>query len=747
MRKIRKFLSALMAGMTLFAMVPVNAETYNGKAIEDEVAQAESPEASNSTKISGEGLLDNTLSWLRDLFLPRVFAASQITYTGTWWEYIMEQLSTGKMYTLGITYSGMELITVNLSSGQKVTGYCIDPNAYLAMNGYSEVPLSEYNYLDAATLDRLDLVTRFGYGYGEHNDNEWYLATQSLVYDAILGGADVVWTNMRTGEESRFLDKLDEINALIEDCKSPPTIELFREDGSKVEKGDKLSASEVIKVTGKEKSIEKYRISSIEGAMLCDSAGNTITNPSEYIRNDSFYFRVLPSSAVSISLDYGEKPAFSNVKFVMVKPGSQNIITCGVPNISRALNINLEVNKETLKLQKKVNSNIEDFNSFKFSVFFYNLEPETTYAYGEQEFTSDKEGNANVNVHLKNGEEAVFENIPTGTRYRILEEAGDYISSYTITDANNLGMINQTTDANENKNEELATATETIDAGEDVTVTFTNNITKTQNLSISKVVKDAEGQLLEDGTRYEFTAEFSNTEPGTEIKSDLGILRTDDNGQVTATFYLANGETVKVTDIPVGTQYRFTEAENSATASYKITDTLENQSTVTTEAANDKPKLSLSTATETVDNGEDTNITFTNTISNGSLTITKKNTNGEPLMGAEFSLTDSEGTIYTPTQTATDFEGKISWTELPFGTYTLTETKAPAGASLMKESMVIEITSETPDIEISITDNSVVYLDAGGTGLITWMTVSSAVLALTVAYLLTEKRKKKSYGV
>ena len=747
MRKIRKFLSALMAGMTLFAMVPVNAETYNGKAIEDEVAQAESPEATNSTKISGEGLLDNTLSWLRDLFLPRVFA-SQITYTGSGWEYTMKQLSTGTMYYNGITYGGEGVIMVNLSSGQKVPGYCIDPVSYLALNGYEEVPLTEYNYLDSATLERLDLVTRFGYGYGEHNDNEWYLATQSLVYDAILGGADVVWTNIYNGEESRFQDKLDEINALIEECKNPPTIELFREDGSKIGTGDKLSVDEIIKVKGKEKSIEKYRISLLEGATLCDSAGISITESSECIGEYSFIVRILPSNEVCISLDYGEKPAFSNVKLVMVKPGSQNVITCGVPSTYKSLSINLKVDRssnETLKLQKKVNSNIEDFSSFKFNVFFYNLEPETTYTYNEQNFTSDKEGNANVSVSLKNGEDVVFENLPVGTQYRILEEAGIYTSSYEISDKNNMGMINQTTDENETTNEELATAMEMVDVGEDVTVTFTNNILKTQNVSISKVVKDAEGQILSDDSRYEFTVEFSNTEPGTEIQSDLGILRTDDNGQVTASFYLANGETINFFSLPVGTQYRFTEAENSATASYKITDTLENENTVANEAFNDKPKQALSTALEAVDNGEDTQITFTNTISNGSLTITKKDTNGEPLMGAEFSLTDSEGTIYTPTQTATDAEGKISWTELPLGTYTLTETKAPAGVSLMKEPMTIEITSEIPDVEISITDNSAIYLDAGGAGLITWMTAASSILALTMAYLLTERKKRRGY--
>ena len=396
---------------------------------------------------------------------------------------------------------------------------------------------------------------------------------------------------------------------------------------------------------------------------------------------------------------------------------------------------------EDLTLRKTVTGNVETDESFRFVVSFNNLEADTEYTSGQGSFISDSEGNADVDVSLKDGEEITFADLPTGAQYRILEEAGDYVSSYTVKDANNLGMINQSSDTNETENEELSTFTEVVDAGEDVTVEFTNKIVKTQNITISKAVLDAEGTPLSDGTRYEFTVKFSNTEPGTEIMSDLGKLRTDDNGQVSASFYLANGEQVKFEGIPVGAQYRFTEAENNAVASYKITDTLENDKTETVSNANEAPKQELSTSIETVDNAEDTTVAFTNTISNGSLTIHKKNSNGDSLMGAEFKLTNSDGEVFEPTQTATNAEGIIQWEELPLGSYTLTETKAPAGVVLMKEPMTIEITSETPDVEISITDNSAIYLDAGGKGLIAWMTVSSA------AYLLTEKRKKKNYGV
>lgn len=55
MGKIKKFISTLMAGMTLFSMAPVNAETYNAEPAEAETIQAENPETSDSTKIGGGG--------------------------------------------------------------------------------------------------------------------------------------------------------------------------------------------------------------------------------------------------------------------------------------------------------------------------------------------------------------------------------------------------------------------------------------------------------------------------------------------------------------------------------------------------------------------------------------------------------------------------------------------------------------------------------------------------------------------
>ncbi len=64
----------------------------------------------------------------------------------------------------------------------------------------------------------------------------------------------------------------------------------------------------------------------------------------------------------------------------------------------------------------------------------------------------------------------------------------------------------------------------------------------------------------------------------------------------------------------------------------------------------------------------------------GALSVTKTNGVGDPLSGAVFVLTGTDGSRRTGT---TDTDGKILWEELdPDVTYTLTETKAPAGYGL-----------------------------------------------------------------
>ena len=127
-------------------------------------------------------------------------------------------------------------------------------------------------------------------------------------------------------------------------------------------------------------------------------------------------------------------------------------------------------------------------------------------------FTSATDGTAHVIIPLKDGESARFEGLPAteyeydpldptiiigvireGAKYTVSEERSGYIASYTVVDNNNTGIIASGSGGNTGANEELATTNETVDAGEDIVITFTNT---RQQFEIPFAKVDASGTML-----------------------------------------------------------------------------------------------------------------------------------------------------------------------------------------------------------------------------------------------------------
>lgn len=133
-----------------------------------------------------------------------------------------------------------------------------------------------------------------------------------------------------------------------------------------------------------------------------------------------------------------------------------------------------EVKKQTLTI-KKIVKNGDNKDNFTFHVSFSNLEKNAKYKYkkgdAETEFTSDKDGAADVTFTLADNESVVFEDILENTKYQVTEDANKYYASYEITDA--VKTVQQKK-GNEQADQSLSTGTETVDADENAVVTFTN---------------------------------------------------------------------------------------------------------------------------------------------------------------------------------------------------------------------------------------------------------------------------------
>ena len=223
----------------------------------------------------------------------------------------------------------------------------------------------------------------------------------------------------------------------------------------------------------------------------------------------------------------------------------------------------------------------------------------------------------------------------------------------------------------------------------------------------------------------------------TEDKGSLTINKTDaDTGKALAgvTYRLYDASGNKVADVTTGADGKavfsdlplgsYSYQEISAPSGY-VVDSTKYPITITTEALNIIE-------------------TRTNTMAKGSLTVRKVDVTGSPLAGAELILeTSTDGQTWTEVgKITTDKTGIAKWDDLKIGAqYRVTETKAPAGYTLMAEPLFTgTLDSSNPDVTITSCNNAGFVLPfTGGVGFTTYFLFAALALMAGVYFC------KKSY--
>lgn len=348
----------------------------------------------------------------------------------------------------------------------------------------------------------------------------------------------------------------------------------------------------------------------------------------------------------TISLANGEEKTISglpaNVSYTVTETsvdgytttqtGDTGTITANQTKTAAFTNTKENTKDETktvpLTITKKVENKLDDGQEFSFHVILTNLGSNSEYDKGDgTKFLTDANGEADIEITLKDGESFTIPSLPVGSNYRVTEAGGDYTIRYDITDSASAGNIRQNL-GQASTNEDLTTAEETAEEGEVITITYTNKIVKTQTLILKKVVTDLAGNATTgdndaDGkpNKYQIRIQFSGMDPSSSFDSSIGGITADDNGDVDMYVYLTNGESITFTNVPIGTKYRFTEMANDKSPSYKIE--ADHGTFVKESASAGATNQELRTGTsdddrlgdgdETVDVYEDATVTFTNT--------------------------------------------------------------------------------------------------------------------------------------
>ena len=217
-----------------------------------------------------------------------------------------------------------------------------------------------------------------------------------------------------------------------------------------------------------------------------------------------------------------------------------------------------------------------------------------------------------------------------------------------------------------------------------------------------------------------------------EEKGNLTINKVDaETGKalagVTYRLFDANGK--KVADMTTGAdgkavladlpQGRYSYQEISAPSGY-VVDNTEYQITITATALNITHKR-------------------TNALAKGSITVRKLDATGAPLAGAELLLeTSADGETWAEVgKITTDNTGIAKWSDLKVGAqYRVTETKAPAGYTLLTEPLFTgTLDSSNRDVTITACNNAGFALPfTGGTGFTTYFLFAALALMAGVYF-------------
>lgn len=294
----------------------------------------------------------------------------------------------------------------------------------------------------------------------------------------------------------------------------------------------------------------------------------------------------------------------------------------------------------TLKLS------IQDNGVYKPYPLIYKISGET------EEHTLSTDGKFN----LKHGQTAIFENIPKGISYEIVE-------------SQKIGYINST-----------GVVVDTIKDAETDNVVITN--IKSKASAVLEVQKTLDGEVPSSEYIDVFTFLLFEEDGTTPI--------TDESGnQITTTNNISGAATFPALSYSAPGTYKYVvkekdESDEHTNISY---DNSICNVTVTVETDSETNELTI-TSVEYLINGTSDNV-FKNTILRGEVKIIKEEKHTEAkLSGAEFKIVSANEDWTEATnpeiniKAETNDEGTVSFKDLPFGNYLIYETKAPDGFEL-----------------------------------------------------------------
>ena len=147
------------------------------------------------------------------LFLPSlVLAASDKFYEG---EYLPDAYI--KKFKNGATTGKYEQMRMFRRVSDNSPAYCIELWENLTQNEeMNSVNITVYNLIPEEVLKKIELYAYYGYGYQNHTDLNWYIATQFLIWKETSPDSNIYFTDKLNGNKvAKYTNEMNEIISLV----------------------------------------------------------------------------------------------------------------------------------------------------------------------------------------------------------------------------------------------------------------------------------------------------------------------------------------------------------------------------------------------------------------------------------------------------------------------------------------------------------------------------------------------------
>lgn len=124
-----------------------------------------------------------------------------------------------KKFKKGASTGKYEQMRMFRRTSDNTFAYCIE--LWESLKSGVDMLEHSYNYLNYTNIGeekwkKIELISYYGYGYQNHTNNSWYVATQFLIWQTISDDSIIYFTDTLNGNKTdKFVAEMNEINTLV----------------------------------------------------------------------------------------------------------------------------------------------------------------------------------------------------------------------------------------------------------------------------------------------------------------------------------------------------------------------------------------------------------------------------------------------------------------------------------------------------------------------------------------------------